>query len=69
MGDTKVFVDKDGHYAGWSGKGLGSERIGFFDGEQNSGAEPVTKRGMIGGWIFLGIVLGLITLFIILITK
>lgn len=69
LGDTKVFVDKDGHYAGWSGKGFGGERIAFMDGERSVESEPVTRRGLIGGWIFLAVVLGLIALFVWLIVK
>ena len=69
LGDTRVYVDKDGHYAGWSGKGLGSEQIAFMDGGQSSHREPATRRGTVGAWIFLAIVLGLIVWFVAAIVK
>ena len=62
-------MDRDGHYAGWSGKGLGSERIAFMDGEQSSHREPATRRGTVGAWIFLTVVLGLIVWFVAAIVK
>ena len=69
LGDTRVYVDKDGHYAGWGGKGQGSEEVVFLDGKQPEGSEPVTRRGIIGGWIFLAVVLGLLALFVWMILK
>ena len=64
----EVFLDKDGRYAGWSAKGPGGERAAFMDGER-PGSRPVTRRGIIGGWIFLAAVLGLIALFVWMIVK
>ena len=69
LGDAKIFVDRDGHYAGWSGKGLGSERVAFMDGEMSGKSEQVTRRGLVGGWIFLAVVLGLIAWFVASIVK
>lgn len=69
LGDTRVYVDKDGHYAGWGGKGLGSEEVVFLDVKQSGEREPVTRRGIIGGWIFLAVVLGLLALFVWMILK
>ena len=63
-GDTKIYTDQDGHYAGWGGKGLGSDEMMFLDGERSGEHEPVTKRGVIGGLIFLGMILGVIVWFI-----
>ena len=41
----------------------------FLDGKQPEGSEPVTRRGIIGGWIFLAVVLGLLALFVWMILK
>lgn len=69
LGDTRVYVDKDGHYAGWGSDGLGSEVVVFLDGNRSGEREPVTRRGLIGAWIFLAVVLGLLALFVWMILK
>lgn len=69
LGNSRVYVDKDGHYAGWGGKSLGSEEAAFMDGERMEESETGARSNVLGGLIFLGIVLASIALFIWAVVK
>ncbi len=64
LGNTRIYVDRDGHYAGWGGKGFCDEEVVFVDEKRSGGSGPVTRRRLIGAWIFLAVILGLIIWFV-----
>ena len=66
LGNTKIYVDKDGHYAGWGGDGLREEEIAFVKNEQ---ARESEKGNVAAALVFLGVLTGLVALIALFILR